>query len=92
MSEIVAEFIYKTANPIVSELAKKTGEIAYINSLKAKAPIPAWKDKYEGLMTSYKGKKFTFNQLESWVKKGDIQPRYKDITIALYESLKPYYK
>ena len=73
-------------------MAKEKGDIAYVNSFKAKAPIPQWKLKFESLMNNYNGTKFTFKQLENWVSSNSIQPRYLDITMALYESLKPHYR
>ena len=91
MSEIVAEFIYKTSNPIVNDMARENGEIAYINSYMAKANIPAWRTKFETIMENYNGEKFTFKQLENWVITNEIQPRYSKITNALYESLKSHY-
>ena len=91
MSEVVAEFIYKTSNPIIVEMARENGDIAYINSYKAKAGIPAWRRKFEETMNNYTGEKFTFKQLETWVINGEIQPRYYNITNALYESLKNHY-
>ena len=91
MSEIVAEFIYKTSNPIVVNMARDHGEIAYINSYNAKSSIPTWRTKFESTMKTYDGTKFTFKQLENWLRTNDIQPRYLNITNALYNSLKPHY-
>ena len=91
MSEVVTEFIYKTANPIIREKAQQIGHQAYINSFAAKRPITAWRNKHESLMNNYSGVKFTFQELEEWVTTNEIQPRYSDIITALYESLKPHY-
>ena len=92
MSENIATFIYQTANPIIKDLAKSQGHQAYINSFKAKQSIPEWKDKFERLMNNYQGEKFTFRELESIYNDLDnIQMRYRDIIIALYDSLKPHY-
>lgn len=91
MSEVVADFIYQTANPLIKEFAKTKGHQAYINSFNNKKNIPGWKEKYENLMENYQGTKFTFNELETWVTSKTIQDRYLDITVALYESLRPHY-
>ena len=91
MSEVVAEFIYKTSNPIVKDLARSNGHIAYTNRYNSKAPLPAWKDKFESLMEKYDGTRFSFGQLENWVNNKQIQDRYYDITVALYNSLRPHY-
>ena len=91
MSEVVAEFIYKTSNPIIKERARETGHSAYISSFNSKADIPEWKTKFENVMTNYTGTKFSFEQLENWILIDAIQPRYMDISWALYKSLKPHY-
>jgi len=91
MSETVAEFIYKTANPAIKDLARNRGHGAYINSFRSKAQIPEWRNKFERLMDNYAGTKFTFQQLHDWIMTDSIQPRYMDISLSLYESLKPHY-
>ncbi|GAF85780.1 unnamed protein product [marine sediment metagenome] len=92
MSEVVAEFIYQTANPIIKDLAKTQGHQAYINSFNAKASFPEWKSRFMHLMDYYQGEKFSFQQLQDWcLNDGQIQPRYLDITMALYNSLKQHY-
>lgn len=91
MSEVVAEFIYKTANPIIKENAGKIGHQAYINSFASKRDIPAWRNKHESLVNNYGGVKFSYQELANWVTNNEMQPRYSDIITALYESLKPHY-
>jgi hypothetical protein len=95
MSEAVATFIYKTANPFIKRRAEEIGDTAYIQSFKARRNIAAWKDKFEELMSVHGQNKevtFTFTDLEEWYKKREIQDRYFDITEALYLSLAPHYQ
>ncbi len=89
----VADFIYKTSNTFVKENAVRQGDIAYVNSFNMKRSIVGWRDKFETLMKNYEGKRFTFEELDRLVKEKGFNedPRYEDIIIALWESLKPHY-
>jgi len=91
--DTVANFIYKTANSQIKDLARVQGNQAYINSLNSKKPIPEWRVKFETLMSGYSGNKFTFVELEQMCNNDGIkfQPRYRDISLALYDSLNPHY-
>ena len=91
--DAVADFIYKTANPQIKYLARNHGNQSYINSLNSKKDIPEWKTKFESLMDQYDGNRFTFDQLKQMSSNdGELfQERYRDISMALYDSLKPHY-
>ena len=91
-SDVVADFIYSTANPFVKELSEKIGDQAFVESLERKKTIPKWKNSFESLLKSYKGQTFSFKELEYLAtNKNTIQPRYRDIILALYNSLKDKY-
>jgi CTP synthase len=89
---VFADFVYQTANDIVRDLAKSQGNAAYVRSLRAKAGIPAWRTKFEQLMAEkFAGPKFDFEQLRACVQAGTVPPRYRDVSLALYDSLKEHY-
>jgi len=87
----VASFVYKTANPFVVETAQAgAGDDAYIRSFKMKTGMVEWRFKFENLMRAYRGTKFTFEELEELYNSDylDENPRYKELVVALYDSLK----
>ena len=87
----VATFVYKTANPFVVEAADAgAGHDAYIRSFKMKTGMVGWRLKFEKLMTTYMGTKFTFEELEELYNSDYLEenPRYTELVVALYDSLK----
>ena len=98
-SENVANFIYQTAGP----MTKGKSNEEHAKALGVKKTIQGWRESFEDKMAQwsttdeFKSKKyhmFTFADLKELctTKKDTINERYKEIVMALYDSLIPWYE